>query len=202
MKLQVASFPLTALVLACASAGVGVESAGVPFSLLRGGQMPVSPLRRQPIHVKDMHRRLDEDNDKGGNDDEVEEQQEEEDSSNSSNDEDDWEGGYAYADEEDMTNTTTYNNKVEAYEAQAMLLFETAPAKWNAGQWVMFAVFGGVLASFIVFSIYCCIKKRRRSRKRAEYDDDDYLLERSNSGLLTRTICPRSISQRKWFRKY
>jgi len=198
MKAQIlkASLPLIALSLACSPAEVG--AAGIRGSILSMNELT--------SELNQADRRLDEGNgggeQKGDNAEEAEEEVAEEEEAAEEEveeyedeaDEYDYEYEYEsfetedmqYADEEDEDTTTM--SRVEKYEAQAVSLFETAPAEWNPAQWdLLFALFGSVLVSCCVMSAffaYCCIfredddayAKRGRSlrrRRRHKSKDDD-----------------------------
>mmetsp|Transcript_322 Transcript_322/g.508 ORF Transcript_322/g.508 Transcript_322/m.508 type:complete len:298 (+) Transcript_322:107-1000(+) len=219
--LKAASLPLAALSLACSSAEVGAASTSIRGSILRNGLM--DELTSEIIHAENIHRRLDEGNDEadhndnveeGGEEEEVDEEEEEEAAEYDDGSYESWETeDMQYADETEEA-TTTIMTKVQQYEDEAVQLFETAPAQWNAGQWdLLFALFGSVLVSCCVLSAffaYCCIfreqgeddvynKKGRSLRKRrsnkgkdddtvgSEYTKDESLLPSSRGGFSPRS---------------
>ena len=98
------------------------------------------------------------------------------------NDEDDGEGegggSYSYYDDaweydgfKDGTETGTTNNsnnsKIREYEAQALHLYDTAPAEWNSGQWIAFTLLGTLLMT-------CCVMLSFYAQGCCADDDDDY----------------------------
>ncbi len=199
MKAQIlkASLPLIALTLACSPAEVGAVG-------LRGSNLSTNELTQ----AENIHRRLDEGNgggeqkeenaNEGGEEAAEEEVAEYEDEAVEYEDEAAVEYAYdyeedesfetedmQYADEDDEDAATM--SAIEKYEAQAVSLFETAPAEWNPGQWdLLFALFGSVLVSCCVLSAffaYCCIFREDddtftkrgpslRRRRRHKKDDD------------------------------
>ena len=226
MKTQVlsASIPLAALSLAFASAEVDAASAGIRGSLLRNNG-PMNELTSSELfHAKDIHRRLDEDNNEEADYDyyngEEEVAEEEEDAQEEeaveeeeAAEENDWTEDMQYADEEDETTPTTYSSKLEEYEAQAAQIFETAPSEWNVGQWdLMFALFGSILVSCCVLSAffaYCCIfrdeddtkytrvRRLRRRRRHGETDDETVTSEYTKDmSLLTNHTS--GLSPKSW----
>lgn len=223
MKTQVlsASYQLAVITLACASAEVGATS-GIRGSLIRNG--PMNELTSELFHAKEIHRRLEEDNHEGDNDHNGEEEEaaeeeeapEEEEAAEEEKEDQGWQEkeDMQYADEEGESTTTTYTSKRAQYEAQAVQLFETAPAEWNAGQWdLLFALFGTILVSCCVLSAffaYCCIFRedddvdfsKGGTRRRRHRDDEtvmsDYTKDTSLLPSVTSRSRSRNFSPRSW----
>ena len=228
MRVLKASIPLAALSLACSSAEVGAAS--IRGSSLRNG--PMDELTSEIMQAENLHRWLDVDEgndegaqnnnaeegaqndnvEEGGDAEEVEEEVEEEDAAEYDYEYGSWETEDMQYANETETSTSTIMAKVQQYEDEAVQLFETAPAQWNAGQWdLMFAVFGSILVSCCVFSAffaYCCIfrdtgdddvyGKKGRFRRSNKKDDVTVASEYTRDTTLLPQDDSRAFSPRSW----